>query len=120
MNLNPTIDLFSQHFNDQLPRFMSIIRRHREISIGALSHIWKKELKWIHPPITLLPAVLKKIRDEQIEAVIIAPLQTSQVWYTELVNENAQSFMLGLINKILKPRTSLVKKNLKFPLDKIC
>ncbi|KAA6374054.1 MAG: hypothetical protein EZS28_030417, partial [Streblomastix strix] len=31
-------------------------------------------LPWIHPPIPLLPAVLKKIREEQIEAMIKAPL----------------------------------------------
>ncbi|KAA6364048.1 MAG: putative reverse transcriptase, partial [Streblomastix strix] len=30
MNLNPTIDLFSQHFNNLLPRFMSTIRGHGE------------------------------------------------------------------------------------------
>ncbi|KAA6363146.1 MAG: hypothetical protein EZS28_041328 [Streblomastix strix] len=79
MNLNPTIDLFSQHFNNLLPRFMSTIRRHGEIAIDALNQTWKMELQWIHPPIPLLPAVLKKIREEQIEAIIIAPLQLGQI-----------------------------------------
>ncbi|KAA6387032.1 MAG: hypothetical protein EZS28_017440, partial [Streblomastix strix] len=64
----------------------------------------KKELLWIHPPISLLPAVLKKIREEQIEAMIIAPLQSGQIWYTELVNENVQSLMLGWSNEILRTR----------------
>ncbi|KAA6368720.1 MAG: putative reverse transcriptase, partial [Streblomastix strix] len=70
MNLNPTIDLFSQHFNNLLPRFMSTIRGHGEIAIDALNQTWKMELPWIHPPIPLLPAVLKKIREKQIEAMI--------------------------------------------------
>ncbi|KAA6364142.1 MAG: hypothetical protein EZS28_040332, partial [Streblomastix strix] len=91
MNLNPTIDLFSQHFNNLLPRFMSRIREHGEIAIDALNQTWKMELLWIHPPIPFLPAVLKKIREEQIEAMIIAPLWPGQIWYTELVNKNAQS-----------------------------
>ncbi|KAA6362377.1 MAG: hypothetical protein EZS28_042095, partial [Streblomastix strix] len=115
MNLNPTIDLFSQHFNNLLPRFMSTIRGHGEIAIDALNQTWKKELPWIHPPIPLLPAVLKKIREEQIEAMIIAPLWPGQIWYTELVNENVQSLMLGWSNEILEPGTSLIKKNLKLP-----
>ncbi|KAA6395236.1 MAG: hypothetical protein EZS28_009237 [Streblomastix strix] len=37
MNLNPTIDLLSQHFNNLLPRFMSTIRGHGEIAIDALN-----------------------------------------------------------------------------------
>ncbi|KAA6338565.1 MAG: hypothetical protein EZS28_052690, partial [Streblomastix strix] len=74
----------------------------------------------IHPPIPLLPAVLKKIREEQIEAMIIAPLWPGQIWYTELVNENAQSLMLGWSNEILEPGTSLIKKNLKLPAGRIC
>ncbi|KAA6358788.1 MAG: putative Transposon Tf2-6 polyprotein, partial [Streblomastix strix] len=120
MKLSPTIDLFSQHFNNLLPRFMSTIRGHGETAIDALNQTWKKELPWIHPPITLLPAVLKKTREEQIEEMIIAPLWPGQIWYTELVNENAQSFMLGWSNEILEPETSLIKKILKLPPAKIC
>ncbi|KAA6360277.1 MAG: hypothetical protein EZS28_044196 [Streblomastix strix] len=120
MNLSPTIDLFSQHFNNLLPRFMSTIRGHGEIAIDALNQTWKKELPWIHPPIPLLPAVLKKTREEKIEAMIIAPLWPGQIWYTELVNENAQSLMLGWSNEILEPETSLIKKILKLPPAKRC
>ncbi|KAA6393998.1 MAG: hypothetical protein EZS28_010477 [Streblomastix strix] len=74
MNLNPIIDLFSQHFYNLLPRFIQTIRGHGEIAIDALNQVCQKELPWIHPPIPLLPAVLKKIRQEQIESMIIAPL----------------------------------------------
>ncbi|KAA6358995.1 MAG: hypothetical protein EZS28_045478, partial [Streblomastix strix] len=60
MNLKPTIDLFSQNFNNLLPRFMSTIRGHGEIAIDAFNQTWKKEPPWIHTPIPLLPDVLKK------------------------------------------------------------
>ncbi|KAA6367671.1 MAG: hypothetical protein EZS28_036802 [Streblomastix strix] len=120
MNFNPTIDLFSQHFNNLLPRFMSTIIGRGKIAIDALNQTWKMELPWIHPPIPLLPAVLKKIREEQIEAMIIAPLQPGQIWYTELVNENARSHMLGWSNEIVEPATSLIKKNLKLSPEEIC
>ncbi|KAA6376951.1 MAG: hypothetical protein EZS28_027521, partial [Streblomastix strix] len=92
---------------------------HGEIAIDALNQRWKIEHPRIHPHIPLLPAVLKKIREEQIDAMIIAPQWPGQIWYTELVNENVQSFMLGWSNEILEPGTSLIKKNLKLPPGKI-
>ncbi|KAA6359614.1 MAG: hypothetical protein EZS28_044859 [Streblomastix strix] len=79
MNLNPTINLFSQHFNNLLPRFMSTIREHGEIAIDALIPVWNKQFLSIHLHIHLHPAVLKKIREEQIEAMIIAPLWPGQI-----------------------------------------
>ncbi|KAA6385492.1 MAG: hypothetical protein EZS28_018980 [Streblomastix strix] len=120
MNLNPTIDLFSQHFNNLLPRFISTKRGHGETAIDALNQTCKMEFPWIHPPIPLLPAALKKIREEQIEAMIIAPIWPGQIKHTELVNENAQSLKFGWSNEILEPGTSLIKKNLKLLLGKIC
>ncbi|KAA6356942.1 MAG: hypothetical protein EZS28_047531 [Streblomastix strix] len=77
-------------------------RGHGEIAIDALNQTWKKELPWIHPLIPLLSAVLKKIREVQIEAMIIAPLWPGQIWHTEQVNENARSLMLGWSNEILE------------------
>ncbi|KAA6366699.1 MAG: hypothetical protein EZS28_037776 [Streblomastix strix] len=120
MNLNQTIDLFSQHFNNLMPRLMSTIREYGEIAIDALNKIWKKELPRIYAPIPLLPAVQKKIKEEQIEAMIKAPLWLGQIQYTELVNENVQSLMLGQSNEILELGISLIKKNLKLLLGKIC
>ncbi|KAA6399425.1 MAG: hypothetical protein EZS28_005054 [Streblomastix strix] len=120
MNLNSTIDLFSQHFNNLLPRFMSTIRGHGEVAIDALNQTWKKELPWIHSPIPFLPAILKKIKEEQFEVMIIAPLWPGQIWYKELVNKNAQSLMLGCSNEILEPGKSQIKMNFKLSLGKIC
>ncbi|KAA6365699.1 MAG: hypothetical protein EZS28_038775 [Streblomastix strix] len=120
MNLNPTIDLFLQHFNNLLTRFILIIRGLGEVVIDALNQTQKKELPGIHPPIPLLPAVLKKIKEEYVMAIIIAPLWLGHIWYTEVVNENVQSLMLGWSNEILNSGTPLIKKNLKLPSGQIC
>ncbi|KAA6374301.1 MAG: hypothetical protein EZS28_030172 [Streblomastix strix] len=120
MNLNPTIDLFSQHFNNLLLRFMSTIRGLGEVVIDALNQTQKKKHPRIHPPIPLLPTVLTKIREEQIEATLIVPLRLGQIWYTELLNENAQSLMLGWSNEMLESGRSQIKKNLKLAPGKIC
>ncbi|KAA6398776.1 MAG: hypothetical protein EZS28_005688 [Streblomastix strix] len=99
---------------------MSSIRRHREITIDALNQIQRMDLPWIHSLIPLLPAVLKKIGEDQIDAMIIAPLWPGQISYTELVNEYVLSHMFGWNNEILEPRTLLIMKNLKLPSDKQC
>ncbi|KAA6379820.1 MAG: hypothetical protein EZS28_024653 [Streblomastix strix] len=44
MNLNPTIDLFSQHFNNLLSRFMSTVRGHGEIATFAVRHASSEEV----------------------------------------------------------------------------
>ncbi|KAA6378677.1 MAG: hypothetical protein EZS28_025795 [Streblomastix strix] len=107
MNLNQTIDLFLQLFNNLLQRFLLIIRGHWKIAIDALNQVWMKEFPWIHPPISLPAAVLKKIREERIRTILIAPPWPGQILYTELVNVNDQSLMLGWMSKILE----LVLKN---------
>ncbi|KAA6368925.1 MAG: hypothetical protein EZS28_035549 [Streblomastix strix] len=82
---------------------MSTIRGHGKIATDSLNQAWKKELPWIHPTIPLIPAVLKKIREEQIEVMLIAPLSSDQTQYTEQVNEKVQSFIFGCSIKILEP-----------------
>ncbi|KAA6372866.1 MAG: hypothetical protein EZS28_031608 [Streblomastix strix] len=119
MNFNLTIDLFSQHFNNLLPRFMSTIRGLGQTAIDALNQAFKKELPYIHSPIPLLSPILQKIREKLIETVIIAPIRPGQIRYTELVNMNLHSFMLDQSNKILKLGILLIKMNLKLPPGKI-
>ncbi|KAA6367093.1 MAG: hypothetical protein EZS28_037381 [Streblomastix strix] len=120
MNLNPTIDLFSQQFNNLLPRFMSPIRGHGEIAIDALNQAWKKEFHWIHPLILLIQIIQMKIGEDKIREMIIVPLWPSQMLHTELVNQNVQYLILGRNSEILEPGTLLIKKNLKLPSGKIC
>ncbi|KAA6357123.1 MAG: hypothetical protein EZS28_047350 [Streblomastix strix] len=89
--------------NNLLLRFISATSSHGEIAIDALNQTWKMELPWIHPPIPLIPAILKKIREENIDTMIIALLWPGQIWYTELVNENAQSLIHVWSNEIQEP-----------------
>ncbi|KAA6376564.1 MAG: hypothetical protein EZS28_027909 [Streblomastix strix] len=98
---------------------MSTTRRLEEIAIDTLNQVSKKEFPWIHPPMPLLPTFLKKVEEEQIEAMIVAPLQPGQIWYKELLNESVQFLMLDQNNEILEPGTSLINKILKRLPDKI-
>ncbi|KAA6312779.1 MAG: hypothetical protein EZS28_055866 [Streblomastix strix] len=99
---------------------MSTIRGYGEIAIDVLSQVLKNEFPQIHPLTPLLPAVLKRIREQQDKAMTVAPLQSGQIWYIELVNENRQFLILRQGNKILEQGTSLNKKNLKLLPGKIC
>ncbi|KAA6382699.1 MAG: hypothetical protein EZS28_021775 [Streblomastix strix] len=112
-------DLFSHHFNNILRRFFSTTKRHGEIAIDVLNHVWKKEFPWIHPQFPLLPAVLEKISEKQIRTMIVAPLWPGQIKYANKVNKNLKYLLLGWSHEILKPGTSLLKKNLKLISGKI-
>ncbi|KAA6403508.1 MAG: hypothetical protein EZS28_000973 [Streblomastix strix] len=109
MNLNQTINLFSQHFNNLLPRFMSTIRGYGEIAINAFNQTQEKELPWIHPAFPLLPAVLKKIREEQIEAMIIAQLQSNHIWQIKL----------GAIDTILQGQRYSIQGRYYYAMEKL-
>jgi hypothetical protein len=95
MGIEPTIDLFSQHFNHLLPRFVSTSAGNGEEAVDALEQVWTGELPWIHPPIPLISTVLNMIKRDKIQAMVIAPMWPGQVWFTELVRENIQFLILG-------------------------
>ncbi|KAA6399440.1 MAG: hypothetical protein EZS28_005038 [Streblomastix strix] len=61
------------------------------------------EFPQIHPSTFFLPAILKKIRDELMSAMIVAPLWPGVIWCTELFNWNVQYFLHGWSNEILEP-----------------
>ncbi|KAA6372351.1 MAG: hypothetical protein EZS28_032122 [Streblomastix strix] len=99
---------------------MTTTRVHEEISIDDLHQVWKKELPWNHPHIPLLPAVPKKIREEQIEAMIVAPIWPGQILESKLVNKNHQPFMLSWSNEMQERGSTQIKKNQNLYSGKIC
>ncbi|KAA6369778.1 MAG: hypothetical protein EZS28_034696 [Streblomastix strix] len=52
---------------------------HGEVAIYAMNQVWKQELPWIHPPIPLLPAVLRRIRERRKWTIVVAPLWPGQI-----------------------------------------
>ena len=53
----PTIDLFANKFNTQLPRYVSPCPDMHAVSIDALLCPWPREVCYAFPPVTLLQQV---------------------------------------------------------------
>ena len=57
----PTIDLFANKFNTQLPRYFSPCPDMQAVSVDALLSPWPREVCYAFPPITLLQQVCVKL-----------------------------------------------------------
>ena len=53
-------------------------------AIDAFTVSWNFSLGYIFPPFSLLGRVLKKIIEDKAMAVVVAPLWTTQPWFTKL------------------------------------
>lgn len=80
-----SIDLFASRTNTQLPTYCSWKLDPSAIAIDALSISWKDHRPYLFPPFALLSRCLAKIKKEEVDAVIIAPVWCKQTWYPLLL-----------------------------------
>ncbi len=71
------IDLFASKDNSHCPTYYSKDR-------DALAHDWPNLLLYAFPPITLLPQVVRRIREQGHKVLLVAPLWRNQPWLSEL------------------------------------
>ena len=75
----PNIDLFSQ-VNQQLPRYVSWHPDPNAFVVHAFSIRWTSEKYYIFPPFSIIGRVMKKIRTEGTQCMLIVTDCPSQVW----------------------------------------
>ena len=81
----PQVDLFASRLNHQLPKYVSQHPDPEVMSVDAMTLEWNKWTSFIHPPIVMLPRILKKIREDQATCLLIAPNWPAQTWYPLLL-----------------------------------
>ncbi|XP_078497067.1 uncharacterized protein LOC144753171 [Lissotriton helveticus] len=82
----PWLDLFAAEENAQCHQFCALEfpRRH---SLGdAFRREWSCGLLYAFPPIPLLPRVLKKIKRDRAQVILVAPDWVRRYWYPELLS----------------------------------
>lgn len=80
----PQIDLFSSKENRQVELFCSLNPLDHPWAVDALAVPWRWELAYAFPPIPLIPRVLKKVREDQAELILIAPFWPKRAWFSLL------------------------------------
>ena len=72
------------------------------LTVDALSISWKGHYPYImFPPFALIPHCLSKLEEEEVTAVLIAPVWTNQVWFPLLLSSLMDFPILPATNNIL-------------------
>jgi len=77
----PDIDLFASRLNKQIQRYVSWKPDPEAEAVNAFSLDWSRDLMYAFPPFSLIGQTLQKVREDQAEMVLVAPLWTTQNWY---------------------------------------
>jgi len=80
-----TIDLFASRLNAQLPVYCSLRPDPAALAVDALSISWTDQHPYLFPPFALIGKCLQKIPQEEVEALLIAPVWQTQIWYPTLL-----------------------------------
>lgn len=80
----PEIDLFATKKNRQVRNFCSLNPADHPWAIDAFSVRWAWGLAYAFPPLSLIPRVLRKVREDQARVILIAPFWPRRAWFSLL------------------------------------
>lgn len=76
-----TVDLFANDYNAKCRKFYSNFWSVHSSGIDAFAHDWTNERAWICPPVKKIVEVIKRLRIDKLEAVLIVPeWKTADFW----------------------------------------
>ena len=81
MTFIPDIDLVASRFNAKFPKFVSWHPEPGVMPVDAFRVNWSNLKCYAFPPFSLLPQVLRKVREDKALVLLIAPVWTTQSWY---------------------------------------
>ena len=103
----PVANLFASRVNHQIPEFVSWRPEPEAIATDAFNTPWDFPLTYLFPPFYLIPMCLRKVMQEQVDCILIAPVWRSWPWYPALLSILIECpLLLPQGRRILKlPRT---------------
>ena len=81
--VTPTLDTFATSRTNLLSRYMTWERDESAVGQNCLNYLWDP-VTWLFPPVPLLPAVLREVEEQQIEAILICPHWKWALWWPHL------------------------------------
>ncbi|KAA6356539.1 MAG: hypothetical protein EZS28_047933, partial [Streblomastix strix] len=111
----PQIDIFATRTTKRCNRYCSLLKdRGAEGRRGAFSINWSNEALLLHPPIELIPRILKKMKLEPSTALFLLPdwcLMKFKLLFPRII----QILNLGPTETVLEKGKSLESHQLKLP-----
>ena len=109
------MDLFATRDNAQLPKFVSPVPDQTALAVDAMSLKWEFRLAYAFPPTPLLPAVLRKIKEDKATVILVSTVRWSKSWistYLELLRA-APRYLPCRKDLLTQPRSRTHHQNLQ-------
>jgi len=94
-NYHPSIDLFASHSNQKLNLYVSWRPDPFAYEVDAFFLFWKNWKLYCFSPFSLIARVLQKMRNENVQGIIVVPYCPAQPWWP-LCIQLSQGRMLKL------------------------
>ena len=85
LSVKPEIDLFATNINTQFGKYAAFRPDPGAICIDAFSIDWSDLRFYAFPPISVIPRVLSKVKQDSAEGIIVVPFWPTQVWYPAML-----------------------------------
>ena len=96
------IDLFATNINTQFDKYAAFRPDPGAMYIDVFSIDWSDLKLYAFPPISVIPRVLSKVKQDSAEGVIVVPFWPTQIWYPVMLK------MLVSTPVLLNSRKSLL------------
>ena len=109
--VTPTLDCFASRNTRLLPRYMTWFPDQEAVARDAMIHKWDP-ISYLFPPVPMIMKVLQKVKQEEIQAVLIVPEWPSALWWPIL-----QDLLLAPVMRLpyYKDVISMVYRDLELP-----
>ena len=77
----PAIDLFASKHNKQLNKYVTWTPDNGALAVDAFTISWSTDYMYCFPPFSLIPSVLRKLREDEGQALVVVPRWPSQPWF---------------------------------------
>lgn len=81
----PQLDMFASRLNSQLDRYVSWKPDPDAEAIDAFSVNWSGKYIYCFPPFSLMGRLVQKVRQDQADVLLVAPLWVTQNYYTSVL-----------------------------------
>jgi hypothetical protein len=89
------VDRFASPENNQLPHYNTRWAHPDSTAYNALAQDWKGTFSYVCPPMAMVPQVLKLIREQRVQAVVIVPVWVASPWWPMLRKMAIRAVNLG-------------------------
>jgi len=97
------VDMFASARNFRLTTYVSYLPDDKALAVNAFSLSWTNIFSYMFPPFSILGKVLQKLEQDEAEAVLVAPLFSTQTWFPKLLQMiSGPAFLLPKPQHILK------------------